>query len=787
MFENKSKHNKNIKFRKINKYDNKYGTAAGSGEPGSSLYGMKDFKGNITDNIMSSPSKNNMYSKKSNTVKPVYRNPEDREENISSANSEISAEKKEIPAEKSAAAPESSRLYDKLATQKSNSKAVNTDRVSKTVSEIVNNSIKETEEEKNTKKELPKSGTDVVKNVLEDIGSEDNKPVFVSHDLFYEKNNEPLIDSKKNTNKDKKTERSNKKAKSVNSQIKTSKKNIDNSAKKATAATPPKNQPVESIAPKATEKNAEENIKAKSTQKKDIKTAAAQKAKKSNIPLKWMDTPSYEKAIAAKNNVYRVPVAILGVIVACIVLYAIFRVPIAGIGLSSGSKYGIKENSGILVNNTDISTLSSGKLKKMLGNGKLNTDDKLVTIRSSDGSFTIDYGFDDFDVVYDVEGTLEKASNYGKNYTSENWWREIKALEGVNTVNFDVIHYNKSKINSAVNAIAKQVGTPAVDATAKKVNGEFEVTPSSVGYSIDSAEIFRQLETLIVERNFGQVITFKISTIKPKFNEANFSEIDNLIGSWSSEYNDADENRVQNLRTACAKLNGLIVYPNEVFSVNQHFMPFTENNGWKNAGTIVDGKIEDSMGGGMCQVSSALYDALLESEVEIVSRNNHTLKVNYADYGMDATLAGNYIDLKFKNDTGAPLYLEAYITNSTVNVNIYGKEIHDSSREIEFESRLIKTIDYGSPIIKYDDTLPEGTEKITTYPLKGKIYELYKKVYENGTLVDTELINVSTYMPREEEKVIGTMKVTPSDNSDSNENKSDEEQNNEANEENEEN
>jgi vancomycin resistance protein YoaR len=201
------------------------------------------------------------------------------------------------------------------------------------------------------------------------------------------------------------------------------------------------------------------------------------------------------------------------------------------------------------------------------------------------------------------------------------------------------------------------------------------------------------------------------------------------------------------------------LYPDEEFSTNEHFLPFTEKNGWREAGTIVQGKIEDSIGGGMCQVSTALYDALLEAEVQITERYNHSLKVNYSEYGMDAALAGDYKDLCFKNDTGAPLYIEAYVTRSNVVINIYGKEIHDAGRRIEFESKLIDTIEPGDPIITYDSTLPEGTENITTYALKGRVYELYKKIYENGELKDTVKINTSNYLSRREEKTVGTKKA----------------------------
>jgi vancomycin resistance protein YoaR len=168
----------------------------------------------------------------------------------------------------------------------------------------------------------------------------------------------------------------------------------------------------------------------------------------------------------------------------------------------------------------------------------------------------------------------------------------------------------------------------------------------------------------------------------------------------------------------------------------------------------------------------------LEAELEIVERFNHSMKVGYADYAFDATLAGDYKDLKFKNNTGYPLYIEGYCTSSNVVVKIYGYEVHDSGRKIVFKNKYIKSTEPDEPKITYDDTKPEGYEEYTQTALQGQTYELYKYVYENGELVDTVKINTSTYSPRRAEITKGTKKPevvteqvsdtasTPQDNTD---------------------
>ncbi len=386
-----------------------------------------------------------------------------------------------------------------------------------------------------------------------------------------------------------------------------------------------------------------------------------------------------------------------------------------------------------------------------------NTEGNIVKITSSDKKHTYEYTFQDFDVKFDIEGAVDRALDFGKNSKKESWWREFKALEGGN-VNMAIMSYSRPKITSFVNAIASEINVEAKNAGLVRQNGVFTVTKSATGYAIDKDKLLSDVISLVENREFGKEISFDIKVTEPKYTDKDFEGFTGLIGTYASPYTGGDDARIQNLKNGCAKINGVIVYPNEIFSTNDHFNPCTEANGWASAGTIVNGKIEDSVGGGMCQVSSALYMALLNAEVEITERHNHSMKVGYANYGFDATLAGDYKDLKFKNDTGCAIYMEAYTTGSNVVVNIYGKEIHPAGRTLKFENKFIESKDPPDPIEKYDDTLPEGTNKIDTTAMKGVTYELYKNVYENGVLKETVKVNTSVYSPRRQVTLIGTKK-----------------------------
>ena len=417
--------------------------------------------------------------------------------------------------------------------------------------------------------------------------------------------------------------------------------------------------------------------------------------------------------------------------------------------------------SNIFVDGIDIEGLTKEEADEKLNSAiKVPDKDTVLTIAADNERYNQAYTLDKFGIYFDVEGAITAAYEFARNGTDAENIAQFKSLE-TEKQDFQVMYYDKDMVKSVVDNIAAGINVEAVDSTVTKTSSGFEISPSTTGYSMDADKLYNDLIAAIESRNFNTTVIFKVTQTDPKYTEEDFKYIDNVIGSCYSKYkNDGDENRITNLRNGCEKINAVVLYPDEIFSTNEHFNPCTYENGWRNAPTIVQGKLEDSIGGGMCQVSSALYQAVLEAEIEVVERFNHSLKVGYADYAFDATLAGDYKDLKFKNTTGYPMYIESYLTSSNVVIKLYGYEEHDAGRKLVFKNKLVKTTPPDEPIITEDDTKPEGYEEYTLTALDGKTYELYKYVYENGVLTDTVKINTSTYLPRRAEITKGTMKET---------------------------
>jgi hypothetical protein len=176
--------------------------------------------------------------------------------------------------------------------------------------------------------------------------------------------------------------------------------------------------------------------------------------------------------------------------------------------------------------------------------------------------------------------------------------------------------------------------------------------------------------------------------------------------------------------------------------------PFTKENGYYPAGSYLRGMLVDSLGGGVCQVSTTLYNAVLLSELDVIQRNNHGLTVAYVQLSADAAIAeSSNMDLIFENNTDAPIYIEGYTEDKNVTFSIYGHDVRPSNRTIEFTNNVLETIVPGADVITIDNLLPPGTQKVTQKAHMGYRAALYKTVYLDGVKQETIKINSSYYAP----------------------------------------
>ena len=251
-------------------------------------------------------------------------------------------------------------------------------------------------------------------------------------------------------------------------------------------------------------------------------------------------------------------------------------------------------------------------------------------------------------------------------------------------------------------------------------------------------------------------VEIKKNEIQPEITREENEKATSLIGTYYTTFSGNDYGRNENLRVGCANINGTELAPGEIFSMNEGLGPQTYENGYRDAAVIVDGKIEDGLAGGVCQITSTLYNAVILAELKIVERSNHSLAVSYVPLGQDAAVAGDYKDLKFQNDTDYPVYIEAYISGNKLITNVYGYEIHSPSREVKFENIVDSVIQKPAEKVTEDPEKPKGYREVTYYGKQGKKVSTYKIVYENGQQISREYFSSSTYRATPDEVTIGT-------------------------------
>jgi vancomycin resistance protein YoaR len=221
--------------------------------------------------------------------------------------------------------------------------------------------------------------------------------------------------------------------------------------------------------------------------------------------------------------------------------------------------------------------------------------------------------------------------------------------------------------------------------------------------------------------------------------------IERKIYEFTTSFPTNVEGRIHNIRSTAASIHDLLLGPGEVFDYSKIIQHTEAHFGYKEAPVILNGKLVPGIGGGICQVSTTLYNAVLRTGLEIVERRNHSLPISYAPLGQDATYSTGYINFKFRNTTGAHLLIRTTTTDRQVTVKLFGTL--PSTLSYDIESKVIDTLE---PPVKYvhNPTLRRGKQEKLSSGKPGYVVETYRYKKENGTVVDQELVSKDRYSPQ---------------------------------------
>lgn len=364
------------------------------------------------------------------------------------------------------------------------------------------------------------------------------------------------------------------------------------------------------------------------------------------------------------------------------------------------------------------------------------------------GQQSYEFPLSELGVTFSYEDAVEEAFSYGK---AGNLIKRFKEQEDAK--NSEVHFYPDYKVDDAAFESVFSVNEAQwfhapKNATIYKNEAGVQILDEVVGTTCDMEATKKAFHTFLEKEIKNGATSFNVAVIesRPEVTREDLGNVDfKVLGSFSTYIGSSDWNRKQNMRNATDFINGTVLMPGEEFNTSRTIMPFTSANGYYAAGAFSNGEVVKSIGGGVCQVSTTLYNAVLLSELEVVQRFPHSMTVGYVQLSADAAISGEAKNFIFKNNSDTPIYIEGTYTDTHLTFQIYGKETRPVNRTLEFKNQIVSVIQPPAEIVTIDPNQPVGYRKVTQGAYTGYKVNLYKYIYEDGKLVGTELVNSSSY------------------------------------------
>lgn len=406
---------------------------------------------------------------------------------------------------------------------------------------------------------------------------------------------------------------------------------------------------------------------------------------------------------------------------------------------------------GTVINGYNLSGMSKGEATVVLAD-KFNekAENFSLTISSDENEWTFDK--DDFTVNTDIHTILE-TSELRKQYFDDQEERTTllsqfeKAGGSINVA----FNYMFVGLDEKIEEIVHTLETPPVDSSITFTpNGKklFEITDSINGKRVDIDRLYQDINDQFISSNNVNVelhFVEEIPAVTKEYNET----LTEKIAHFSTNVADSTGGRKHNVKKALESFNGFVLQPKQEVSFNEVVGEVSLENGYKTATIIYNGEFTDGIGGGVCQASTTLYNALLLSGVDITEVHKHTLPVKYVPLALDSMVSEYTADLKFINNTEYPMYIHTYSDSNSVSVDIYSRESEYTYRT---RSETLDTISAGGDKIIVDSegkysskVLFKGEYFRLSYPKDGYEAKAYLSKYIDGKLIEENEIRHEIY------------------------------------------
>ena len=398
---------------------------------------------------------------------------------------------------------------------------------------------------------------------------------------------------------------------------------------------------------------------------------------------------------------------------------------------------------GVSIGSVDVGGMSAKEAQAAVDSFVSSVMEQTYTLKGSQASF--DVKASDLGVSAQTEGLVEEAMEVARTGNLIDRFKEQKELDTGDFALDMRLSIDREKTAQLIYDHKSQMDIPAEDNRVVRQNGAFTYVEGQKGEEVDVVESVYRIEDILSESGASvDEIELVIVESEPRGSREELESIQDVLGEFSTNFGSSSYERATNVRNGASKINGTILYPGEEFSVYETVSPFTEENGYELAGSYANGTTVESFGGGICQVSTTLYNAAIRAELEIVARYNHSMIVGYVEPSMDAAIAGTYKDFKFRNNYDTPIYLQGYCEGGQIFFIIYGKETRPANRTVSFESEVLETTE-PDPEIHVSSEFAIGYTNTEQSSHTGYVAQLWKVVKEDGTEVSREIFNHSTY------------------------------------------
>ena len=407
---------------------------------------------------------------------------------------------------------------------------------------------------------------------------------------------------------------------------------------------------------------------------------------------------------------------------------------------------------GISVNGVPIGGLTMEEALAKIGEGEtVSQEEFAVVIASGDKRWRI--SSQEVPLRFDTQEVLERAWALGRRGSLAERDALITRLKNEGAQLTTSMGYDREKVRELTDIVASRLSVAATDARLyafEVATRTFTFTSEAQGYQVDADKLYRDVIAALDAGDYDAVITPEGSVTQPVITRAALSSMFGLISSFSTETTN-NKNRNTNIRLSAEAINGKVVQPGETLSFNECTGERTSAKGYREAGAISGGVLVDATGGGVCQTSSTLFNAVVRADLEIVDRTAHSWPSSYVPKGEDAAVDWPRLDFVFKNNRSTPVFIIAEYADQQITVSVYG-ELLEPGVTIDLSSELIRTLVPSDEVLYVQDpSLPAGTSKAGRQKRTGYVVDTYKVYYKDGVETQRTLLWSTTYNSSQKE------------------------------------